>query len=75
MKTKIFKEIIFWLSYIVIIYLILMIGQKSLNPLKWGYVNYDDIHGISISIRLVGIFISLCILILFLSLINQVKNK
>ena len=75
MKTKnLKKEIIFWLSYIGIIYLFLLIGQSSINPIKWKYINYDDIHGISIGIRLLGMFGSLCILTILLGLIDQSKK-
>jgi multisubunit Na+/H+ antiporter MnhC subunit len=69
------KKIIFWLSYTGIIYLILLIGQSSLNPLKWGYVNYDDIHGMPIALRLTGMIVSLCVLTIFLSIINSQNNR
>jgi uncharacterized membrane protein len=75
MKTKIFKETIFWLSYIGIIYLIFLIGQESFNPLKWGYVNYDNIHGMPIGMRLIGMFVSLCILTVLFGLIDKPDYK
>jgi hypothetical protein len=75
MKTKILKEAIFWLLFIAVIYLVFFMGQHSINPLKWKSINYDDIHGIPLWLRLIGMFSSLIILTIFCGIVDVSDKK